>query len=211
MGTSVASGRQVCERQRVQGGRSGRTPRGSEFPAALPLHGSRSNGSLPSSRIVGAGPVKASAPIRRPSAFEAYVACLQNTEMGNSMTEQDKKHLVTSFIEALRAGNADGFRSIITDDVLWTLPGTSLVSGVAKGVEGILKCASCIVEFGANVEIQHIVLGYEGVVLLLHNTGKRNGRILDEHLTTVLTLRNGKIARLDTYISDIEMVDAYFA
>ena len=99
----------------------------------------------------------------------------------------------------------------MTDDVLWTLPGTSVVSGIAKGVEGILTRARHIVEYSANVEIQHLVPGYEGVALLLHNTGKRNGRILDEYLTTVCMLRNGKIARLDTYISDIEMVNAYFA
>ena len=127
------------------------------------------------------------------------------------MTDQERKQLATSFIEALRAGDSNGFRLIMTDDVLWTLPGTSLVSGIAKGVEGIVKRARRIVEYGANVEIQHVVLGYEGVALLLHNTGKRNGRILDEYLTTVCTLRNEKIARLDTYISDIEMVNAYFA
>ena len=155
--------------------------------------------------------MKAWAPVRHFSAFEAYVACLQNTEMENSMTDQNKKQLATSFIEALRAADANGFRSIMTDDVVWTLPGTSLVSGIAKGVEGILKRARYIVEYDANVEIQHVVLGYEGVALLLHNTGKRNGRILDEYLTTVCTLRNGKIARLDTYISDIEMVNTYFA
>jgi hypothetical protein len=43
-----------------------------------------------------------------------------------------------------------------------------------------------------------------------HNTGERNGQILDEYLTTVCTLRNGKIARLETCISNIEMVNAYF-
>ena len=127
------------------------------------------------------------------------------------MTDQDRKQLATSFIEALRAGDSNGFRSIMTDDVLWTLPGTSVVSGVAKGVEGVLTRARHIVEYGANIEIQHVVLGYEGVALLLHNTGKRDGRVLDEYLTTVCTLREGKIARLDTYISDIEMVNAYFA
>lgn len=127
------------------------------------------------------------------------------------MTDQDRTQLATSFIAALRAGDAHGFRAIMTDDVVWTLPGTSLVSGIAKGVDGILKRARAIVNHGANVEIQHVVLGYEGVALLLHNTGSRNGRILDEYLTTVCTLRDGKIARLDTYISDIPMVDAYFS
>jgi hypothetical protein len=33
------------------------------------------------------------------------------------MTDQDRKQLATSFIEALRAGDANGFRSIMTDDV----------------------------------------------------------------------------------------------
>jgi ketosteroid isomerase-like protein len=127
------------------------------------------------------------------------------------MTDEDRKRLATSFIVALRAGDANGFRAIMTDDVVWTLPGTSLVSGIAKGVEAVLKRARTIVDYGANVEIQHVVLGYEGVALLLHNTGKRNGRILDEYLTTVCTLRNAKIVRLDTYISDIAMVNAYFA
>lgn len=155
--------------------------------------------------------MKAQAQIRGPSKFEVYIACLQNTEMETSMTDQDRKKLATSFIEALRAGDANGFRSIMTDDVVWSLPGTSQVSGVAKGVEGILKRARTIVAYGTKLEVQHVVLGHEGVALLLHNTGNQNGRILDEYLTTVCTLREGKIARLDTYISDIEMVNTYFA
>ena len=155
--------------------------------------------------------MKAQAQIRRPSEFEAYIACLQNTEMETSMTDQGRKKLATSFIESLRSGDANGFRTIMTDDVVWTLPGTSQVSGVAKGVEGILKRARTIVAYGTKLEVQHVVLGHEGVALLLHNTGNQNGRILDEYLTTVCTLRDGKIARLDTYISDIEMVNTYFA
>jgi hypothetical protein len=105
------------------------------------------------------------------------MACLQNTEMENSMTDQDRKKLAVSFIEALRAGDGNGFRTTMADDVVWTLPGTSLVSGIAKGVGGILGRARYIVDYGANVAIQHIVLGYEGVALLLHNTGNRNGRL----------------------------------
>jgi uncharacterized protein len=128
-----------------------------------------------------------------------------------AMTDQDRKKLATSFIEALRAGDANSFRAIMTDDVVWTLPGTSQVSGVAKGVEGILKRARTIVAYGTKLEVQQVVLGHEGVALLLHNTGNQNGRILDEYLTTVCTLRDEKIARLDTYISDIDMVNTYFA
>jgi len=126
------------------------------------------------------------------------------------ISDSEKNALATSFIEALRSLDAKGFQKIMTDDVVWTLPGSSLVSGVARGVTGVLQRAQAIVDRNVTLEIMHVVLGREGVALLLHNTGKWKGKVLDEYLTTVCTLHDGKIARLDTYISDIPMVDAYF-
>jgi ketosteroid isomerase-like protein len=127
------------------------------------------------------------------------------------ISDAEKKALATSFVEALRSLDAKGFQKIMTDDVVWTLPGSSLVSGVAHGVTDILKRAQAIVDRNVTLEIMHVVLGHEGVALLLHNTGEWKEKVLDEYLTTVCTLRNGKIARLDTYISDIPMVNAYFS
>jgi hypothetical protein len=48
------------------------------------------------------------------------------------------------------------------------------------------------------------------VALHLHNTGRYGAKVLDEHLTTVLHLDGSKIRRLDTYIPDIPMLNAYF-
>jgi hypothetical protein len=45
----------------------------------------------------------------------------------------------------------------------------------------------------------------------LHNTGNLDGKVLDEHLTTVIHLDDDKIRRLDTFISDVGMLNAYFA
>jgi len=58
------------------------------------------------------------------------------------MTEQDRKTIAQDFIRAL--GNRDGnlLRSIMTEDVVWSLPGESPMSGEAHGVEAILKRAS---------------------------------------------------------------------
>jgi hypothetical protein len=85
------------------------------------------------------------------------------------------------------------------------------VSGEALGVIGILDRASHFAAYALNIEILHVVFGYEGVALLLHNTGKREGRILDEYLTTVCQLEGNRIKRLDTYISDVQMLNDYFA
>ncbi len=127
------------------------------------------------------------------------------------MTDEERKQIAESFIAMVRAGDANAFRAIMTEDVVWSLPGKSTVSGLAQGVAGILKRAESLRKYGVALEIQHVVLGYEGAALLLHNTGNQSGRILVEYLTTVLAFREGKIARLDTYISDIPMVDAYFS
>jgi ketosteroid isomerase-like protein len=135
-----------------------------------------------------------------------------SAESANSapMSDEGREALATSFIAALRSQDENAFKEIMRDDVVWTLPGSSVVSGIAQGVDGILKLAKAIVERGVTLDVMHVVLGYDGVALLLHNTGTRNGQVLDEYLTTVCTLRDGKISRLDTYISDIPMVNAYF-
>jgi uncharacterized protein len=127
------------------------------------------------------------------------------------MTDEERKQIAESFIATVRAGDANAFRAIMTDDVVWSLPGKSTVSGLAQGVAGILKRAESLRKYGVTLEIQRVGLGYEGAALLLHNTGNQSGLILDEYLTTVLAFREGKIARLYTYISDIPMVDAYFS
>jgi uncharacterized protein len=60
------------------------------------------------------------------------------------------------------------------------------------------------------VDRAHVVFGYQDVALHHHNTAKRGDQILDEHLTTVCSLRGNKIRRLDTFISDVEMLNAFF-
>jgi len=127
------------------------------------------------------------------------------------MTAQEQKKLAEAFIAAIRSRDRQLFESILAEDVVWSLPGTSLVSGDALGVDDILKRSESLAHRGVNIEIQHVVFGLNDIGLLLHNTGEHGGRKLDEHLTTILQLRGGKIHRLDTYISDVEMLNRYFA
>jgi ketosteroid isomerase-like protein len=126
------------------------------------------------------------------------------------MTEQEKKIMAETFIRGL--GNRDGnlLRSIMTEDVVWSLPGESPMSGEALGVDAILRRANTLHGFNVKIEIEHVVYGLQDVALHLHNTGRYGGKVLDEHLTTVIHLDGGKIRRLDTFISDIPMLNEYF-
>ena len=58
--------------------------------------------------------------------------------------------------------------------------------------------------------MQHVVFGFQDLALLPHNTGHRGAKVLDEPLTTVCLVRRDKIYRLDTYISNVEMLNAFF-
>lgn len=126
------------------------------------------------------------------------------------MTTEQKRELAIDFATALKARNTELLLSFVTEDVVWSLPGTSLMSGEVHGVDGILMRAEILDAFEVNVQIEHIVVGYNDVGFLLHNTGRKDGRLLDEYLTTILTLDGNKIRRLDTLLSDVPMLNAYF-
>jgi len=126
------------------------------------------------------------------------------------MTETEKKDIAQSFITGLSNRDANLLKSIMTDDVVWSLPGKSLMSGEAHGVDAILKRSETLHCYEVKIELEHVVFGYQDVALHLHNTGKRGDKILDEHLTTICSLRGSKIRRLDTFISDVEMLNSFF-
>jgi uncharacterized protein len=126
------------------------------------------------------------------------------------MTEQDKRKIAQDFLRGLRDRDANLLRSIMTNDVVWSVPGESLMSGEARGVDAILKRAATLANFNVKIELKHVVLGLHDVAVQLHNTGKFGDKVLDEHQTTVIHLDVGQIRRLDTFISDVEMLNAYF-
>src|SRR5262249_24553679 len=126
------------------------------------------------------------------------------------MTETEKRDIAQKFIKGLTNHDSGLLRKILTDDVVWSLPGTSLMSGEAHGVEAILRRSEILSSFNVEIEIQHVVFGLNDVALLLHNTGEQDAAVLDEHLATVCRLDGNKIRRLDTFISDVPMLNSFF-
>ena len=84
------------------------------------------------------------------------------------------------------------------------------MSGEAHCVEAILKRAEIMHSHGVRVEIEHVVYGFKDVGQHLHSTGKHGDRSLDEHVTNVYPLRGNKICRIDTFISDVDILNAFF-
>jgi uncharacterized protein len=98
----------------------------------------------------------------------------------------------------------------MTDDIVWTLPGTSVISGEARGVDAVIEKAQTIVSYGLTFALKHIHFGQHGVALSLNNTAQRGNRVLDEQVLTVMSLRDGKVSGIDSYLSDVDMANAFF-
>ncbi len=126
------------------------------------------------------------------------------------MTLDDKQTLARRFLTVLGQTDAEVVRSVAVDDVVWSFPGKNRISGEVHGVKGIMERARVIASYSVKVEIIRPVFGFSGVAMLLHNTGTASGRVLDEQLAAVFTFRGDKIARLDTYLSDVAMMENFF-
>lgn len=114
------------------------------------------------------------------------------------------------FIEGLKTGNRELLSAITTEDVVWSIPGQSTVSGEAHGVEGIMARSHAFKNYVVNLEVLHFITGYNGAAIMLHNTSNHDGRVLDEYLTTVCHFRGDRVYRFDTYISDVKMLNEFF-
>ena len=126
------------------------------------------------------------------------------------LEDTDQFRLAKAFLSQLHKPDAQQLRTVVTDDVLWTFPGKASISGEAVGVEGVMTRARVIAAHQVEVEIVRVVYGFSGLAVLLHNTGSRNGRILDEYLAAVFQYRGDRVSRLDSYLSDVPIMEKFF-
>jgi ketosteroid isomerase-like protein len=125
-------------------------------------------------------------------------------------TEGQKTEIAQKFLTGLRNRDWESLKSLMTEDIVWSLPGSSLISGEAHGIDAVIRRSQLIVSYGLTLTLKHILIGQHGVALSLNNTARRGDLQLDEHLATVFSLREGKICAISTYLSDVEMLNAFF-
>src|SRR2546429_7388128 len=114
------------------------------------------------------------------------------------------------FHTALTAGDWDAIRTLLHDDATWTVPGDNAISGTAVGGDAVVERARTIAGYGVRFELLHILVSRENMALSLHNTARREDVVLDEYLSTVCRLRNGRIAEIETFLSDVPGMNAFF-
>ena len=127
------------------------------------------------------------------------------------MSDIDFRALGRQFLEALGAQDWAAMRALVTADVTWSFPGEARISGVAEGVDAVVAKSRAIASSGVHIELLNVMAGVNGAAISLHNTAAaEDGRSLDQYLVTVLTVRDGKINKIDSFLSDPAKIAAYF-
>lgn len=114
------------------------------------------------------------------------------------------------FIDAFIRRDWSALRQLLEPDCVWSMPGTGQLSGDAIGADAVVDRARFITADGLHTELIHTLTGAFGSAVILRNTASVGGRILDEHLATVVIEHAGHIARVDTYLSDVPAKDRFF-
>jgi hypothetical protein len=68
------------------------------------------------------------------------------------MTAENKEQLARTFLSVLSHPDPEVIKKTTVDDVIWSFPGASPISGEAHGVDGIMKRARTIASYGVKVE-----------------------------------------------------------
>jgi ketosteroid isomerase-like protein len=126
-----------------------------------------------------------------------------------TVTEKDAA-IATGMLAASRRQDWDRVAEVLDPEVVWSMPGNSRISGLAVGPEAVVERAKVIDSAKLTVEPQHVQIGYQSVVVTIHNTAEKPIP-LDEWLALVFTFRNGLITTIDTHLSDVPGFEQFYA
>jgi ketosteroid isomerase-like protein len=118
--------------------------------------------------------------------------------------------LARRFYTVLAHGDWSSLRGLVADDAQWIVPGNNTISGPVEGGDAVITRFRQIADYGLTFTLEHVLVSRTDVALGLHSTAERDGRTLDERLTTVCRIRDGKIVLIETFLSDVEKMDAFF-
>lgn len=127
-----------------------------------------------------------------------------------AMTVDERRAAVIRFVTALKAADRTGIAAAVSPDVVWTIAGSSLVSGRFEGPGAVHALVRTLVDYGCRIAVQDVTYGGDGVTIVIRGTGSHDGRSIDVSAVNVLRFRDGVVCGVGTDFSDIRSVGAYF-
>ena len=99
--------------------------------------------------------------------------------------------------------------NIVAPEVLWPFPGSNLLSGQAKGANGLLLACRGLISYGMTFALKHLLYGTSGIVLLIEVRRARGEMEMNGQYCAVCSVGDNKLRAGELYVSGISMVDAF--
>lgn len=128
--------------------------------------------------------------------------------------EDPRVQAVLAYQQAVAAGRLDEAREVFWDDVVYTVPGRSLLAGEYAGPEAVMGYLGRLMELtGGRYAISRMrwLTSAGRVGLATRNHAERNGRTLSWDELIVFEFVDGRKKRISHFSGDQEGVDAVFA
>ena len=125
-----------------------------------------------------------------------------------------KEDVVRRGYKAFTDGDMDTLRSIMTPDVVHSVPGNNQTSGEHKGIDEVLGLYGKLFELSGgtfSVDLKSVTTKGDKVVSVHHAKAENQGRSLDTDETLEFSFSGDKISRLDESTADQAAEDAFFA
>jgi uncharacterized protein len=107
----------------------------------------------------------------------------------------------------------DTLRSMMTPDVVQSVPGTNRTSGEHKGIDEVLALYGQLFELSGgsiSVELKSVTTKGDKVVAVHHAKAAHEGRSLDTDETIQFSFSGDKVSRLDETTADEAAEDAFW-
>ncbi|MCG5219792.1 nuclear transport factor 2 family protein [Streptosporangium soli] len=130
------------------------------------------------------------------------------------MSEHPLSALARNSYDALAKGDLDSISPLLTDDVVFHVPGRGPLAGDYRGKEEVLRYLKQLIESTDNTlrfEPESFLVGDDHVAAILQIQGERGGKNLDDRGLQVFKSRDGKISERWSYPQDPYTADEFFA
>ena len=125
------------------------------------------------------------------------------------MAESLNAATVRRAIDALNAGDYEGFGDLVHDDIVWHIIGSSEpVRGKAAMTEGLGRGSS---DFTITAELHDVTASDDHVVALVRAHATRGSQTLDYNTAEIFHLRDGKVSERWAFSDDTAAIVAFFS
>ena len=121
------------------------------------------------------------------------------------------EQVANAFHAALAAEDWTALRGLFTEDARWLLPGDNAIFGEANDADAVVARARLIARYGMRFDLRYVLVSRSNMALSQHNTAESGGSRFDQHVATVCRLRGNQICEIETFVSDLDGFNRFFA